>query len=212
MIDGPQLDLGEEDRDGVGRRLALRCGRRHVELLLDDRRADGSETDHQRDDLQMARVRSRCKRFAAADTFLSRPAARVLRSGCARVAEGSIARRSREQAIIRVPLISSMLVVPIRVGQANQDRRAGDAAEAGAAADEAEDPLGLPGVVDEIGKRPELADEQDAEDRPEQVEAPPTPRSSGLWNRNQKPKSSAAMPSCVIDIADRRGSRAMSHA
>jgi hypothetical protein len=39
-----------------------------------------------------------------------------------------------------------------------------------AAADEAEDTLGLAGVVDVVGERPELADEQNAEDLTEQIQ------------------------------------------
>ncbi len=41
---------------------------------------------------------------------------------------------------------------------------AGGAAEAGAAADEAEDALGLARIVDVVGQRPELADQQDRQD------------------------------------------------
>ena len=44
------------------------------------------------------------------------------------------------------------------------------AAQTGAGTDEAEQPLGLPGVVDLVGQRPELADEEEAEDLTEQVE------------------------------------------
>ena len=61
-----------------------------------------------------------------------------------------------------------------------RQRRAGDAAERRAAADEPEQPLRLPRVVDEVGDRPELADEQDAEDQPGQVERRPRPTSPGL--------------------------------
>ena len=43
------------------------------------------------------------------------------------------------------------------------------AAQTGAGTDEAEQPLGLPGVVDLVGQRPELADEEEAEDLTEQV-------------------------------------------
>ena len=48
-----------------------------------------------------------------------------------------------------------------------RERRAHRAAEAGAAADEAEQPLRLPRVVDVVGERPELADQQNAEDQAE---------------------------------------------
>ncbi len=45
-------------------------------------------------------------------------------------------------------------------GRGDGERVAGDAAERRAAADEPEQPLGLPRVVDDVGERPELADEQ----------------------------------------------------
>ena len=60
------------------------------------------------------------------------------------------------------------------------DGRAGGAAQAGAAADEPEQPLGLPRVVDVVGQRPELADEQDAEDQAEEVEPDRDPLGSDL--------------------------------
>ena len=50
----------------------------------------------------------------------------------------------------------------------------------GAAADEAEEPLGLPRIVDGVGQRPELADEQDGEDEAEQVERRRHPLLAGL--------------------------------
>ena len=57
--------------------------------------------------------------------------------------------------------ISSMFLRADRLDQERGQRRAGRAAEAGAAADEAEQPLGLPRIVDVVGERPELADQQD---------------------------------------------------
>ena len=67
-------------------------------------------------------------------------------------------------------LTSSMFVVPIV-----STRNAVSAAPVApprldAAADEPEQPLGLARVVDVVGQRPELADEQDAEDQAEEVE------------------------------------------
>ena len=50
QVDG---DLGQKGGDAVGVGLALGLGRGHVELLLDDRGADGRERDHERDDLQV---------------------------------------------------------------------------------------------------------------------------------------------------------------
>ena len=54
--------------------------------------------------------------------------------------------------------------------QAGRDGRSGGAAQARAAADQPEQALGLARVVDVVGERPELADEQNAEDQSEQVE------------------------------------------
>ena len=56
--------------------------------------------------------------------------------------------------------------IVLRVGR---ERRARDAAERRAAADEPEQALGLPRVVHDVGERPELADEQDAEDQRRQM-------------------------------------------
>src|SRR5688572_31013912 len=55
------------------------------------------------------------------------------------------------------------------VDDSRDNRRARSAAQTGAGTDEAEQPLGLPGVVDLVGQRPELADEEEAEDLTEQV-------------------------------------------
>ena len=59
----PQPDLGQELRDRVGRAGALGGLGRHVELLLDDRRADGGKADHERDDLQVLRFAQQFERF-----------------------------------------------------------------------------------------------------------------------------------------------------
>ena len=48
-------DLREEGRDRVRVGRALRFRGRHVELLLDDGRADRGKADDQRDELQLAR-------------------------------------------------------------------------------------------------------------------------------------------------------------
>ena len=182
-------------------------GRGHVQLLLDDRRADRREADHERDDLQMFRLAQQLERFGRADPFF------VLRPPRRRSARPfppeDRARPARRSISISVPLISSMLVVPIRVGVRLQDRRPGDAAERRAAADEPEQPLGLPRVVDQIRQRPELADEQDAEEQRHQVEGDRDPGRL-VWNRNQKPTGTTAMPAWVIGSAPRSGSRAIS--
>ncbi len=61
-----------------------------------------------------------------------------------------------------------------------RQRRTGDAAERSASADEPEQPLGLARVVDDVGKRPELTDQQDTEDQPGDVERDRHPRRVGL--------------------------------
>ena len=60
--------------------------------------------------------------------------------------------------------------MPTLLDDRRDDRRPDGAAQAGAGADEAEQPLGLTGVVEVVGQRPELADEEHAQDLPEQVE------------------------------------------
>ena len=48
----------------------LRGRGRHVELLLDDRRADGGKADDQRDDLQVLRFAQQVEGFGGADALL----------------------------------------------------------------------------------------------------------------------------------------------
>ncbi len=66
--------------------------------------------------------------------------------------------------------ISSMFFAPIDSTRNARERRAHRAAEARATADEAEQPLGLPRIVDVVGQRPELADQQHRQDQPDDVE------------------------------------------
>ena len=63
-------DLREERRDGVGIGGALGFRRRHVELLLDDRGADGRKADHQRDHLQVPGRSKQLDGLAAADALV----------------------------------------------------------------------------------------------------------------------------------------------
>ena len=65
---------------------------------------------------------------------------------------------------------SSRLTVPTRSTSAAVMAAARRAAEARAAADEPEEPLGVARVVDVVRERPELADEQHAENQTEHVE------------------------------------------
>jgi hypothetical protein len=64
-------------------------------------------------------------------------------------------------------------------GAERHQRRSGEAAERRPSADEREEPLRLPRVVDQVGDRPELADEEQAEDHPEQVEDDGDPHGAG---------------------------------
>ena len=81
-----------------------------------------------------------------------------------------------------------------------------------AAADEPEQPLGLARIVDDVGERPELADEQDAEDAGRRRKSATETQLASVWNRNQNSSSRPTMPACTIGSAQRRGRRAISHA
>ena len=69
----------------------------------------------------------------------------------------------------------------------------------------AEDALGLPRIEDQVGERPELADDQQAVNLAEEVEAhlDPVP----LPNSVQKPSSRPTMMACVAGMIHRAGSR-----
>ena len=62
-----EADLREEAGNRVGRVGALHRFGRHVQLLVDDRGADRGKPDHDRDELQMARLREQPDRLGAAD-------------------------------------------------------------------------------------------------------------------------------------------------
>ena len=177
-------DLRQERGDAVGVGLALGLGRRHVELLLDDGRADGGKRDHERDDLQVARPTQQRQRFAAADALLFPRLRRVGLAGAFVAADDA---HDDEQAHHH----DAGAHEQHRLGaeffdESRGDGRAGGAAQAGAAADQPEQTLGLARVVDVVGQRPELADEQNAEDQPEQIEADRDPLGADL--REQHPE------------------------
>ena len=193
---------------GVGRALGL--GRRHVQLLLDDGRADGGKADDQRDDLQVARRAQQSQRFGAADALLFAGLARVRCAGASLAPDDRTHdRRCRAPAWPRSPAAScwcrcARRATPVSAAPA---RRPGCAPPP----IEAEQPLGLARVVDVVGQRPELADQQDAEDQAEQVERRPRPtRSSGLAEEHPERRPAATtMPGCVTGIIQRRGTSAM---
>ena len=179
QVDG---DLGEERGDAVGVRLALRLGGGHVELLLDDCGADGRKGDHHGDDLQVARPAEQGQRFAAADPFLLAGLGRVAGPGALVAAddahddqEADAEDRGADQQHRRRAELGH---------QRGGDRRAGGTAQAGAAADQPEQALGLPGIVDVVGQGPELADQQDAEDQPVEVEADRYPLGADLGEQH----------------------------
>ena len=105
--------------------------------------------------------------------------------------------RADEQHVVAADLID----------QRPQDRGAERAAQTGAAADEAEEPLGLPRVVDLVGQRPELADEKHTEQQAERVEADRHPDGAGSQQGPEDDRAARRWPSCVIGMTRRRGSR-----
>ena len=113
------------------------------------------------------------------------------------------------QSSISAALGSSRFADPID-GRLLRERVACDAAERRAAADEPEQPFRLARVVDDVGKRPELADEEHAQDLSGDVERDRYPRGFGQpyeehpereqqahqaeLDDRQPPSSSAAAP------------------
>ena len=163
-----ERDLGQELRQVVGGGAALEGLRRHVELLLDEAGADRGEGDHEGDDLEVAGLPQQPEGLLATDALLLGRDGAAPAGGCLPFhdqhrepgAQKEDARAAEQQVLGPQPANDES-------GQAGS----GHAAQARPAADEAEDALGLPRVVDVVGERPELADEQQAEDEAEQVEA-----------------------------------------
>jgi hypothetical protein len=94
-------------------------------------------------------------------------------------------------------------MLPTSVHQVFREAGTERAAQARAAADEAEDTLGLAGVVDVVGERPELADEQNAEDLTEQIQPRRCRFRAGL---EQRPEERPAGRRCrPASPAPRRG-------
>ena len=119
--------------------------------------ADRGKRDHHRDDLQVPDDISSRNPSALLDALLPRRSSSV---AGARASRGADEEDDATQTTMIDALTSSMLLAP-RSHQERDDRRTRRAAEAGAAADEAEDALGLARIVDVVGQRPELADQQD---------------------------------------------------
>ena len=70
MADRYERDLGQELGQRVGGGAPLERLRGHVELLLDDAGADRGERDHERDDLEVARLAQQPDGLLAADALL----------------------------------------------------------------------------------------------------------------------------------------------
>ena len=173
-----ELHGAEKLRQAVHLVAALEGLGRHVQLLFDQVGADRGKGDDQRDDLQVLRLAQHAQRFGAAHAFLfaRRRDARELEAAGAPLHRDHDRRRDDQQRAADEEQVRGADLG----GGEGQNRRSDDAAEAGAAADEAEEPLGLARVVDLVGERPELADEQNAHDQPEQVEAGGHHPGSGL--------------------------------
>ena len=195
-IDG---HFGEERGD----RRRLQPAEGHVQLLLDDRRPSGGEADHQRGDGQVLRGAKQPERFAPADAFafdLAGTGGRIVRRNdlqhdhdAGRQHDGA------DEKQIHADVFDDQ----------GRDARAERAAQAGAAADEAEQPLRLPRVVDVVGQRPELADEDDAEHLAEEVEGGADPVRTGL---EQRPEDDEQDDDARLGERDDQPPRHASHA
>ncbi len=162
-----ETDLREEGADRVGLAAPLEHLGRHVELLIDQRRAERTERDDDGDELDLPRFAQQREGAREADAALL------------------LGRRRRGS---RVPLAldndrDDARAGDQRDGAAEQkcarcrcrgwrrgDRGAGHPAERDTAADEPEHPLGLARVVHAVGQRPELTDEQHAQQQAPQIE------------------------------------------
>ena len=173
-------DLGQERRDGGAAPPAHLVGR-HAELLVDDGRAGRRESDREGQDAQRARLGHETDRFLPPD-----PALVGIERGVVHVVSAEHqhhdARAPREDQRTH----QEELLQADRLDDGRGDGGADGAAEAGAAADEAEEPLRLPRVEDVVRQRPELADQQDAEDQAEEVEADRRPDRAGSEQRPER--------------------------
>ena len=142
---------------------------RHVQLLIDDAGADRHQRDGERDHLQVLRLAQHAQRFAAAHALLfagalqtalssTDPARRVIATTRPRTTPSATALDEHE------------LPAADFLGEERGDARSERAAGGRAAADESEEPLRGARVVNQVGQRPELADEQHAVDLAEQIE------------------------------------------
>ncbi len=124
--------------------------------------------DRQRDDLEVLRLAEHSKRFSAADPFLFPCALEPDEVHAADAADDDDhqQRAQGEQDCADQYQLPAADLLREECGQTGARRASGG----GAAADESKQPLGGARVVDQVGQRPELADEQHRVDLPEQVE------------------------------------------
>ena len=151
----------------VGLSAALELLGRHAHLQVEDDGAQRAEADDHGDQLNLPRGEEELKRFARtqpAEFFFAARASHGIAFAPEHEHHDDDAERERcrahEQEGVRTE----------RLGDERGNARARHPAQHGAAADEPEQPLGLTRIVDGIGQRPELADQQDREDQSEQVE------------------------------------------
>ena len=137
----------------------------HAELLIDDRRTHHRETHDRGEDAQLPGLGQQTQRLASSNSailveFRALPVGSVAGDAQndrrARRQDG----RADEEQVVRSELSDREL----------GDRVAERTAQAGPAADQAEQPLGLACIVDVVGQRPELTDEKNPENLAEDVE------------------------------------------
>ncbi len=194
MDDRRQPDLDDESRRGDGEAdlcQKLRHGvaapqllRRHVHLLIDEGGAQRAEGDHQRDELYLPRLRQQGDRPLDGDAFFFPNASRFDRAAGRFLSfENHPDEHRAEAQRARAPEQHR-----IRADGVHDERRqcrAGHATQRDATAHEPEQSLGLPRIVDAVCERPELTDEQDADDGAPNVERD---RDPALLRPEQRPE------------------------
>ncbi len=196
-----ELDLAEKRRDAGRAARARGLLDRHVELLVEQPGPDGGEADDQRDQLQMPRFSQHLKRPLSADAFLGTRGGDIGETDSCRPHHAGDDRDARQQQD------SAHEDHRVRADLLDQQRQrggSGHAAQTGAAADEPKEPLGLTRVVDVVGERPELADQKQTHDLPEEVERDRCPRLAGL---KQEPEQGQKRHQAELGDGDHRAWR-----
>ena len=154
---------------------------RHVQLLLDDPGPGGGEADDEGDDPEVPRRAEQGYRLATTHAALLDDEV----GGCADRVAGADGPddddaddengRRHEQEVVGSDLLDD----------GGRDLRTQGAAQARTGPDEPEEPLGLPGVIEIVGQRPELADEQDPQDQAGEVERHRGPHRAGPQEKRE---------------------------